>query len=329
MKPDDAQLLVCPLCRSTLAVHATCREGLLHDGALCCRRCPRTWPVRDGLPRLVDEAAVRGVDWLMRQIYDRFAALHDPAVRFLLPLLQFSTADALRDGYMQRLELARLRVTGPRSRIAPRRETPSRVPTKTGRDASEADVQQGPRRRNGTGRPLRILEVGVGTGANLPLLERDLPPDLDVELWGCDLSEGMLAQCRRRVASHPGRRMRLVLADAHALPFPDHSFDRVFHVGGIAGYRDPRRGLAEMARVARPGTPIVVVDEQLDPHRPHGPYHRLMFRAITFYTSEPLCPRAEIPPGATDVLEEQLSRFYYCLRFRMPRTAPARQGRRD
>lgn len=290
MTPDDARLLVCPACRSALAFHGTCRQGLLCDGALDCPRCGRGWPVGDGLPRLADDAEVRGADWLMRLIYDRFAVLHDPAVRFLLPLLQFSTADALRDGYMKRLELARLR-------------------------------------RNGTGCPLRILEVGVGTGANLPLLERDLPSSLAVELWGCDLSEGMLAQCRRRLADHPGRRMQLVLADAHALPFPDASFDRVFHVGGIAGYRDPRRGLAEMARVARPGTPIVVVDEQLDPQRPHGLYHRLTFRAITFYTSEPVCPRAQLPPGTTDVLEEQLSRFYYCLRFRMPRRRAPRRAR--
>ncbi len=223
---------------------------------------------------------MRGPDWLMRLIYDHLAPLHDPAVRVLLPLLQFSGADALRDGYMKHLDLGALR-----------------------------------RARNG--RP-RILEVGVGTGANLPLMERDLPAHLDVELWGCDLSAGMLAQCQRRLAADANRPMRLLLADAHALPFPDASFDRVFHIGGIAGYRDPRRALAEMARVARPRTPIVVVDEQLDPHRQHGLYHRLMFRALTFYTPEAIAPRAELPAGAVDVLEEQISRFYYCLRFRMP-----------
>src|SRR5262249_43335820 len=156
-----------------------------------------------------------------------------------------SGADALRDGYMPRLELGALR-------------------------------------RGRNGRPPRILEVGVGTGANLPLLERDLPRRLDVELWGCDLSDGMLAQCQRRLATHRGRTLRLLVADAHALPFPDRSFDRVFHVGGIAGYHDPKRALAEMARVAVPGTPIVVVDEQLDPGQRHGLYYRLMFRALTF-----------------------------------------------
>ena len=239
--------------------------------------------MRDGLPRLVDDAQVRGVDWVMRAVYDAGARLHDPGVRCLLPPLQCSGAEALRD-------------------------------------ASAASSSTGCAAGRG---PPEMLEVGVGTGANLPLLERDLPPGLAVEVWGCDLSEGMLTQCRRRVARHAGRRLRLLVADAHALPFPDHSFDRVFHVGGIAGYRDPARGLAEMARVARPGTPIVVVDEQLDPRRRHGLYHRLMFRALTFYTPEAVSPRAELPVAATDVLEEQISRFYYCLRFRVPRAVAA------
>jgi hypothetical protein len=75
--------------------------------------------------------------------------------------------------------------------------------------------------------------------------------------------------------------------------------------------------LAEMARVARPGTPIVVVDEQLDPGRLHGRFHRAMFRAVTFYDRHPHCPREHLPPGATAVVEEQVSRFFYCLTFEM------------
>jgi hypothetical protein len=49
-----------------------------------------------------------------------------------------------------------------------------------------------------------------------------------------------------------------------------------------------------------------------------------MFRALTFYTPEAVSPRAELPAGAGDVVEEQVSRFYYCLRFRMP--APRRRS---
>jgi ubiquinone/menaquinone biosynthesis C-methylase UbiE len=172
--------------------------------------------------------------------------------------------------------------------------------------------------RAASGRPLRILEVGVGAGANVVLLDRDLPPHLDVEVWGLDLSLGMLGRCRRRLVGPRQRPVRLLQADAHRLPFPDACFDRVFHVGGIGGYGDPRRGLAEMARVAKPGTPILVVDEQLDPAYHASPFHRVVFRALTFYATESESPIGHLPAGATDVVSEQLSRYYYGLTFRMP-----------
>jgi ubiquinone/menaquinone biosynthesis C-methylase UbiE len=127
----------------------------------------------------------------------------------------------------------------------------------------------------------------------------------------------MLRECQ----AHHGDSVRLLMTDAHALPFPDHSFDRVFHVGGISGYRDIRKALAEMARVAVPGTPVVVVDEQLDPAYRWSPYHRLAFFSITFYDPGSHCPTELLPEGAEGIIEEQISRFYYCLTFRMPPAA--------
>jgi ubiquinone/menaquinone biosynthesis C-methylase UbiE len=245
---------------------------------LTCLGCGRDWRVTDGLPRLVDDAQVRGLDRLARAVYDRLGVFHDPAVEFLLPLLQWESID--RNTYIRRLDLPVLATAH---------------------------------------RRVRILEVGIGGGANVPLIERAVPARLDYELWGLDLSDGMLAQCRIRLARRrPRRPVRLVLGDAHSLPFDDATFDRVFHVGGLNGYNDPRRGLAEMARVARPGSPIVVVDEQLDPRRPHGLWPRLMFQIMTFADPSPYSPRALLPANATGVIDEQASRFYYCLTFRMP-----------
>ncbi|MFP2931531.1 class I SAM-dependent methyltransferase, partial [Pyxidicoccus sp. 3LG] len=171
--------------------------------------------------------------------------------------------------------------------------------------------------------PVRVLEVGVGSGANLPLIRRGLPGGLDVEVWGVDLSEGMLKHCRRRVRRGAYSEVRLMMADAHALPFPDGMFDRVLHVGGIGGYREPATALGEMARVARRGTPLVVVDEQLDPAFRPSLLQRAAFRALTFYSKDPHCPREVLPIGAVSVIEEQVAPFYYCLSFRMPDTQGA------
>jgi ubiquinone/menaquinone biosynthesis C-methylase UbiE len=257
------------------------RRGAIHHGGLRCTGCARGWPVVDGLPRLLDPVAVRATDRRMRLVYDWFALVHDPAVRYLLPLLQLGSERSLRDGYMRRLDLGALTL--------------------------HAD-----------GSPVSILEVGIGCGANLPLIHRDLPAALPAEIWGVDLSEGMLARCRTRARAGPYRPVHLLLGDAHALPFPDQAFDRVFHVGGIAAFGDPALALAEMARVARPGTPIVVVDEQLDPHAAGNLYQRVAYAALTLLAPADGSPVAHLPAGACEVVDEQISPFYYCLSFRMP-----------
>ncbi len=153
----------------------------------------------------------------------------------------------------------------------------------------------------------RILEIGVGTGANLPLLRARAA---GAEIWGADLSIGMIRHARFRADG-----THLVLADAHALPFADGVFDRVFHVGAMGSFRDPRQALEEMARVAKPGTPIVVVDEELEKGRAHRRRDRLAFRLLTFYDTDPRCPIDRLPAGARVIEHAAISRFYYCLSF--------------
>ncbi len=286
MRPraEDLLLLRCPERHGGVR----CGASLTDEGdALRCLKCSARWPVRDGVARLYREALVRGNDRLLRFIYDRFAALHDPAMRWVIPLVQTEgSEDALREFYLRRLDLGSLR--------------------------PHAD-----------GSPVRILEVGAGTGANLPLIRDRLPRGLDVEYWALDLSEGMSSVMRDRLARDPkyapgDGRVRFVMADAHSLPYADGIFDRVFDAGGVGGYRDPATALAEMARVAAPGALVVVIDEQLDRERSHSLYHRAAFRAVTFYEPNPHCPTEHVPASAVDVKAEQATRFFYCLSFRVP-----------
>ncbi|MEL6179684.1 MAG: class I SAM-dependent methyltransferase, partial [Myxococcota bacterium] len=287
---DDLALLCCPACTSnTMRYYGTWRHDRIDRGALRCMDCEAIWDVRNGVPLLVQETRVRGTDRLMRFIYDSLPALHDPMTDHLLPLLEFDLQPTriTRENYLKRLQLEDL--------------------------ASQTSHP----------RPLRILEVGIGGGANLPMLRKHLPPGLDVEFWGADFSQGMLRQCQKRLQREGPHDVRLVLADAHALPLATGAFDRVFHVGALGSFRDPALALREMARVARPGTPIVAVDEQLDPNRPHRLHHKLTFRLLTFYDDAPRCPSEQVPTTATHVLEEQISRFYYCLSFTMPPDGPS------
>ncbi len=99
---------------------------------------------------------------------------------------------------------------------------------------------------------LRVLEVGIGDGDNLPFLPERW------EVHGVDVARTQLAACRDRFPEMGGR---LSCAEAEALPFPDATFDAVYSVGGFNYFRDPSRALREMRRVARRSAPVVVADE--------------------------------------------------------------------
>jgi len=108
----------------------------------------------------------------------------------------------------------------------------------------------------------RVLETGVGTGANLPILCDAVGPGGRVD--GVDLSAGMLRRAERKAASLPCP-IRLALRNACDLDYPDECFDAVFHIGGINFFGDRERALREMARVARPGGSLLVADETVCP----------------------------------------------------------------
>ncbi len=94
---------------------------------------------------------------------------------------------------------------------------------------------------------LRWLDVGCGNGAFTELLVDRCAP---VSVQGIDPSEGQLAFARTRPAA---RIARFRQGDAMALPFPDGAFDSAVMPLVIFFVPVPARGVAEMARVVRPG----------------------------------------------------------------------------
>ncbi len=93
----------------------------------------------------------------------------------------------------------------------------------------------------------RVLEVGVGTGMNLPYYSREIE-----RLTGLDPDAALLRQARKR-ATKLGRQVALYQGRAEALPFPDESFDTVVGTLVFCSVRDAQAGLKEILRVLKPG----------------------------------------------------------------------------
>jgi ubiquinone/menaquinone biosynthesis C-methylase UbiE len=158
----------------------------------------------------------------------------------------------------------------------------------------------------------RVLEVSVGTGANL----RHLPRDID--FYGLDLSWGMLCKCRRNLARW-NRQAHLFHGEAERLPFKVEAFDCVFHVGGINFFNDKVRAIREMIWVAKPGTKIVIVDETEKVVRDQYQRTPLVRSSFEPGSEKVRCPIDLVPPEMEEIQAREIyDGKLYCLTFRKP-----------
>jgi demethylmenaquinone methyltransferase / 2-methoxy-6-polyprenyl-1,4-benzoquinol methylase len=110
----------------------------------------------------------------------------------------------------------------------------------------------------------RALDVATGTGDLALALARRVGPAGQVV--GADFSERMLALARDK-ATGTGAAVRFERANALDLPYPDAAFDAATVGFGARNFAKLVPGLAEMARVVRPGGRVVVL-EITQPRRP-------------------------------------------------------------
>ena len=119
----------------------------------------------------------------------------------------------------------------------------------------------------------RALDVATGTGDLAIELARRVAPD--GEVVGVDFAESMLAIARRKAPA-----IRFEAGNALELAFGDGEFAAATVGFGARNFADLRRGLAEMARVTRPGGRVVVLELTTPERPPLAWFFRMWFDRI-------------------------------------------------
>ncbi len=112
----------------------------------------------------------------------------------------------------------------------------------------------------------RVLELGPGPGAFTIDAARRAGPE--GRLTVVDIQPEMIAKVEARLRVAGVKNVETRVADAYGLPLADSSIDRAFLVTVLGEIPDPKRALAELHRVIRPGGVLSITEEFLDPDYP-------------------------------------------------------------
>lgn len=100
----------------------------------------------------------------------------------------------------------------------------------------------------------RVLEIGVGTGKNLPYFNGN------VDLTAIDFSPGMLEIAKRKKIEAGLKDLKLYEMDVQNLKFKDNTFDAVVSTFVFCTVPDPIAGLKEVYRVVKPKGKVIFLE---------------------------------------------------------------------
>ena len=110
-----------------------------------------------------------------------------------------------------------------------------------------------------------VVELGCGTGLNLPLLERAIGPN--GRIIGVDLTKPMLDQARERIARQGWQNVELVQSDAAGYTLPD-GLDGVISSFAITLVPEYDQVIGAAAKALKPGGKIAILDLKLPEWNP-------------------------------------------------------------
>ncbi|TVZ28655.1 ubiquinone/menaquinone biosynthesis C-methylase UbiE [Gillisia sp. Hel_I_86] len=97
------------------------------------------------------------------------------------------------------------------------------------------------------------LEVGIGTGKNIPYYPEE------VKLTAIDFSKNMLKRAKLKYQDDP-RKISFIEMDAQDMIFEDNTFDTVVTSCVFCSVPDPVKGLQEIRRVLKPGGQLLMLE---------------------------------------------------------------------
>ena len=104
-----------------------------------------------------------------------------------------------------------------------------------------------------------VLEVGIGSGLNLPFYARNVE-----KLCGLDPSLDLWRLAKKRIARAPFP-IEFIALSGESIPFGDSTFDSVVTTWTLCSIPDPGKALAEMRRVLKPQGQLIFIEHGLAP----------------------------------------------------------------
>jgi SAM-dependent methyltransferase len=114
----------------------------------------------------------------------------------------------------------------------------------------------------------RVLEIGAGTGSMFPHYAGD------VELTALEPDERFVARAQEKVGAAKCT-VRIVVGSALDLPFEAESFDAIVLCLVLCSVEDPGKALSEIARVARSGASVRLIEHVRSPRAVAGTLMRI------------------------------------------------------
>ena len=108
----------------------------------------------------------------------------------------------------------------------------------------------------------KVLEIGIGSGLNLPFYDKS---KLD-ELWGLDPSEG-LSEMAKQVADEEAMEVNFISAGAEEIPLPDNHFDSVLVTYTMCTIPEVDRASKEIQRVLKSNGKMIFCEHGLAPDK--------------------------------------------------------------